>query len=319
VTGTRYHALALVTSVVTLAAGVAVGVGPLSEHQDRRTTEQTHQLRDRQAHLLDRIDALTSRGRADRKLAATLAAPLLDGALDDRTVLVVAAPGADRATVRRTAKTLTRAGATVTGTLTVTKEYVDPSNAQSPLEDLALRLVPPNVSFREGATPIDRVGTVLARSTVTDDKTASDKIDQKAAEVIAGLDELGAISLKGDPGLLAQLAVVVAGPAPAAQTESTIGAQDALLGLVTALESGSSGTVVIGTPDNLGKGSLLAGLRESDVSRRPTTVDAAGSVSGDLGLVLGLVEQVGGARGDYGTGAGADALVPDLRGRSSSG
>ena len=35
------------------------------------------------------------------------------------------------------------------------------------LEDLALRLVPPRVTFPSGATPIDRVSTVLARSTVS--------------------------------------------------------------------------------------------------------------------------------------------------------
>ncbi|MGZ4640327.1 MAG: copper transporter, partial [Actinomycetes bacterium] len=187
--GIRYHALALTTSVVTLAVGVVVGVGPLAEQQATRHTAQTRALRDGQTALRGRLAAAHAASQADSALAAALAAPLEKGALAGRTVLVVAAPGADRALVRRTAAVVKRAGATVTGTLSLTRAYVDPDRAQSPLEDLALRLVPPNVTFPDGATPIQRVGTVLARATVTDATTPPTDLDQQAAELIAGLAE----------------------------------------------------------------------------------------------------------------------------------
>jgi copper transport outer membrane protein MctB len=308
VSSLRYHGLALGTSVVTLALGVVLGVGPITDHQDAVRSASAAALKAKQADLTDRLRTATARAATDQALAASLTKPLLRDQLDGRYVLLVAAPGADRATVRRTSTALRQAGATVTGSLTLRADYVDPAKAQSPLEDLALRLVPPGVTFPDGAKPIARVGTVLARSTVTRNPSAAGKIDQKAAELIAGLDELDAITLTGNPGRLADLAVVVAGPAPAG-TEARDGSRDALLGLVDALQASSRGTVVLGSPARTG---LVAQVRAQTAARRASTVDTAGSGAGDLATVLGLAQQLTGASGDYGSGPGADALVPEV-------
>ena len=56
---------------------------------------------------------------------------------------------------------------------------------------------------------------MLARSTVQapdEGDAPDDAIDQDAAEVIAGLDELDAVRLDGTPGPRAELAVMVTGP-----------------------------------------------------------------------------------------------------------
>jgi hypothetical protein len=308
VSGLRYHGLALATSVVTLALGVVLGVGPITDHQDSAHASRADALRQRQADLRERLHTATAQAATDQALARSLTKPLLRNQLNGRQVLLVAAPGADRATLRRTSSAVQQAGATITGTLTLRADYVDPTKAQSPLEDLALRLVPPGVTFADGATPIARVGTVLARSTVTKDPSAAGKIDQKAAELIAGLDELDAVTLAGSPGRLADLAVVVAGPSPSG-AEARDGSRDALLGLVSALQSSSRGVVVLGTAARSG---LVAQVRAQDAARRASTVDTAGSGAGDLATVLGLAEQLGGGAGDYGSGAGADALVPEV-------
>jgi hypothetical protein len=175
--GFRYHGLALATCAVTLVVGIVVGVGPLTAEQTRKHTAATAQLNNRQAALTQRLDASTTAAGEDQALARALAKPLVHGALADRTVLVVAAPGADTALVRRTAKAVKDAGAILAGTLSLTKVYVDPGKAQSPLEDLALRLVPPGVTFADGASPIARVGTVLARATVTKATSPPTEID----------------------------------------------------------------------------------------------------------------------------------------------
>jgi Copper transport outer membrane protein, MctB len=311
VTGFRYHALALTTSVVTLAVGVVVGVGPLSQAQTTKQRDQVAALQHRQAVLGQSLATARARAVDDRSLAQALAGPLTAGRLKSRTVVVVAAPGADKTLVRRTAADLKAAGATVTGTLSLTDVYVDPGKAQSPLEDLVLRLVPPGVVFADGATAIDRVGTVLARSTVTAAVPPPTATDQKAAEVIAGLHELSALKLRGTPGRLAELAVVVAGPA-AHGAAAVTGAQDALLGLVAALDKGSRGVVVVGSADSARPDRLIAEVRTSPMTRNPSTVDTGGSVGGDLALVLALAEQAAGHAGDYGRGPGAAALVPDV-------
>jgi Copper transport outer membrane protein, MctB len=306
--GLRYHGLALGTSVVTLALGVVLGVGPITDHKDAAQSRHTQALEHRQAVLQQRLQDATGQADADQALAASLTKPLLRNQLSGRSVLLVAAPGADPSTVRRTTRAVRRAGATVTGTLTLRADYVDPAKAQSPLEDLALRLVPPGVTFVKGAQPIARVGTVLARSTVTRNPSDVGRVDQKAAELIAGLDELQATVLAGDPGRLADLAVVVAGPAPHG-ADARAGSKEALLGLVAALQTGSRGTVVLGTG---ARGGLVAQVRGTTAARRASTVDTAGSGAGELATVLGLAEQLDGRSGDYGFAAGADALVPDV-------
>jgi hypothetical protein len=309
-TGFRYHALALTTSVVTLAVGVVVGVGPLSEAQTSKHQEQVAALQHRQAALSQSLATTRARAGDDRALAQALAGQLTADRLKGRTVVVVAAPGAARPLVRRTVADLKAAGATVTGTVSLSGVYVDPGKAQSPLEDLVLRLVPPGVTFTNGASAIERVGTVLARSTVTAAATPPAATDQKAAEVIAGLNELGALKLRGAPGRLAQFAVVVAGPRVRGSAAMT-GARDALLGLVAALDKGARGVVVVGSFDAALPDRLIAQVRTSPLTRNPSTVDTAGSVGGDLALVLALAEQAAGRAGDYGRGAGANALVPD--------
>lgn len=318
--GVRYHGLALATSVVTLAVGVVIGVGPLAEQQTSRHTAQTTALRARQATLDDRIAASTTAAREDRALADVLAKPLVRGALADKTVVIVAAPGADRSLVRRTARVVKRAGATVTGTLSLSGVYVDPGSAQSPLEDLVLRLVPPGVNFAAGASPIERVGTVLARATVMNATSPATEIDQKAAELIAGLVELKALTLTGDPGDRAQLAVVVAGPAVRGAAGKTQGAEESLLGLVSALDQGALGTVVLGAAPAAKAGGLVAQSRAaSSTTQVVSTVDTGDTTAGDLALVLALAEQARGKAGSYGNGAGADALVPALPAAAASG
>lgn len=308
--GLRYHALAYVSAAVTLAVGVVLGVGPLSQAQGTKQETQTSALQLRAATLRDSLAKEQAQSLDDRVLAEALAGPLMADRLTGRTVVVVAAPGAKKALVRRTSSDLKKAGASVTGTLSLTDVYLDPGKAQSPLEDLALRLVPPGVVFTDGASAIARVGTVLARSTVTAANKPSAAIDQKAAEVIAGLDELGALKLRGDPGRLAELAVVVAGP-KARGDQAAVGTRDALLGLVAALDEGSHGVVVVGSIDSTKRNGLIAQVRTSAATRNPSTVDTGGTVGGDLATVLALAEQAAGRAGDYGRGTGADTLVPD--------
>jgi hypothetical protein len=185
---------------------------------------------------------------------------------------------------------------------------VDPAKAQSPLEDLSLRLVPPGVEFADGALPIERVGTVLARATVQRPKEDTgadvDGVDGDAVEVIAGLDELEAVHLDGTPGRRAELAVMVTGPGDHDE------AAPALTGLLAALDLGSRGAVLTGPGD--ARAGLLGDVRQKGRTDLDgvSTVDSAGSTVGSAALVLALAEQVGGRSGDYGLGASARRVLP---------
>jgi hypothetical protein len=319
VTGRRYHLLSLGVAVLALALGVGLGAGPVAEESAAERAAEAERLHDRVAHLDGRVTELVTGGERDAEMLTALAAPLTAERLGGRTVLVVAAPGAQAPVVRRVREGLEDAGATITGLLRLTDTYVDPDRAQSPLEDLSLRLVPPGVEFPDGATAIERVGTVLARATVRrpDDEAGesaeggpgeppADDVDQDAAEVIAGLDELDALRLDGEPGLRAELAVLVSGPDHSAESEP------ALTGLLAALDAGSGGAVLAGP------GSAEAGavrwVRDSEDAALDgaSTVDSVDGPAGPAVVVLALAQQAAGEQGHYGLGRNAGRVLPEM-------
>lgn len=284
-------------AATALALGVGIGAGPLADSSAQTAATRESRLVDRVERQADRLERLSVAAHGDRLAIEALAGPLVTGRLADRSVVVVAAPGAVSGDVQRVRQALAEAGATVTGTLALHSAYVDPDAAASPLEDLALRLVPPGVTFPEDASSIERVGTVLARSVVQDPKDPRKPevgADPDAAEVLAGFQELDALTFTGEPGVRALLAVLVAPP-------DAERAQDvAIRGLLRALDAGSRGTVLVSRFPSAGPAdgwSSVGGIR---------------SAAGAAGLLLALAEQDTGGSGAYGTGPGASSVLPPV-------
>ncbi|MGZ4784021.1 MAG: copper transporter, partial [Oryzihumus sp.] len=313
----RYHIVSLVAVFIALAVGIVLGSGPLDEQIQGTLQTQTDQLRNEQKDLRGKITDLNKQVDVGNEFAHEVAGPMTANQLTARTVEVVVLPGVDKDLVDATTDSLKQAGATVNGTVTLTDMYVDPQKAQSPLEDLALRLVPAGVQFPKDATPIDRVGTVLARATVTNDPDQTKEVDQRAAELLAGLQELGAIEVTGQPGKRSELAVVVAPPAPtgdaAKKTDAVKAANQAILSLTAALDAASRGTVVTGAKLSAAPGGFVAAVRTSDNrAKGVSTIDVGDTPVGRIALVLALVEQTRGAAGDYGAAQDVDSVVPNM-------
>lgn len=297
-TGVRHLTLAVVAAVLALCLGLALGAGPVVGRSDATRGTREDRLAAQAARLQDRVGALEGRARVDARVVSALAGPLTDGRLAGHSVLLVRTPGARDDVVRRTRAALLGAGAGLTGELTITKTYLDPAQATAPLEDLALRLVPPKVEFAPGSSAIERVGTVLARATVAA-KPPGDP-DQDGGEVIAGLAELGAVRLDGEPGRLAELAVVVTG------ADENAAAEPAVIALVAALDAGGSGALVSGP----GLAPPAVGWARTGDPGGASSVDSTDTPAGQAGLVLALVEQLAGGKGSYGAGTGATSVLP---------
>jgi hypothetical protein len=296
--GVRHLLLSVVAAVLALALGLALGAGPVVGRSDASRGAREDRLAAQADRLQDKVSDLERQSRTDARVVAAVGGRLTDGRLEGHSVLLVRTPGAADELVRRTRAALLGAGASLTGELTLSPTYVDPAKATAPLEDLALRLVPPNVEFAPGSSAIERVGTVLARSTVAA-KPASEP-DQDAAALIAGLDELGAVTLDGDPGRLAELAVVVSGP------RDKKPAAPAVVALLRALDGSGAGAVLVGPgPDAAAVRWVRTGAPVG-----ASTVDSAETAAGQVALVLALVEQVNGGKGAYGTGGGSSAVLP---------
>jgi hypothetical protein len=297
-TGVRYLLLSVVAAVLALALGLALGAGPMVGRSDATRGAREDRLTAQAHRLQDRVAALEDRARTDARVVAAVGGQIADGRLEGHSVLLVRTPGASDELVRRTRAALLGAGASLTGELALTRTYVDPAKASAPLEDLALRLVPPNVEFAPSASAIERVGTVLARSTVAAEPGAEP--DEDAAALIAGLEELGAVRLDGEPGRLAELAVVVSGE------REKKAAEPAVTGLLGALDKGGAGAVLVGP----GRAPSAVGWVRGGQPVGASSVDSADSAAGQLAVVLALAEQVAGGKGAYGTGSGATAVLP---------
>jgi hypothetical protein len=229
-----------------------------------------------------------------------------------RTVVVVSLPGVGKDQLAPVTKILTDAGAKVTGSVRLSDKYVDPKNSAA-LEDLALRLIPPGVTFKDNATPMERVATVLASALVVDDATKAGKVDNDASEVLAGLSDFGAISTTGEPAARAELAVVLAPAAPSSPATATDAAVASVLPVAEQLDSRSRGAVLAGVRGSTSKGGVLAAARAAgNATKGLSTVDDVDTSAGLLAGVLALVEQIRGAAGDYGSGDNVDGAIPDL-------
>ncbi|MGH8970522.1 MAG: copper transporter [Actinomycetes bacterium] len=321
--GARIHALSLGATLLALVVGVVVGAGPLADEAEQRRSGQLQRLQGTERDLRGQVADLHRQVAAGDGFVRDVAPALTAGRLSSRTVAVFGLPGASDDEVATAVRAVRRAGAGVPITLRLADVYVDPAQARSPLEDLSLRLVPPGVDFADGSTAIERVGTVLARATVVGRGDGDNGIDQPAAELLAGLEELGAVETEGAPGRRADLAVLVApddaswtGAAPGDTVDAAArdGATEALLGLAVALDEGGRGAVVVGGPGAAARGGFVAAVRDGgEAVEGVSSVDGAGSRAGVITLVLALAEQMDGGAGAYGTGPGAAAVLPPFR------
>jgi Copper transport outer membrane protein, MctB len=308
----RYHIVSLIAVFLALTVGIVLGSGPLDEPIQGQLKAQADSLKRDSDKLRAQIAAQDSQLQANDAFTAEVTRALVPNQLAARTVVVVALPGVDKGQITPVTQILTQAGATVTGSVRLSAKYVDPKNT-SALEDLALRLVPPGVTFADKATPMQRVATVLAASLVVDDASKAGQVDNDAAEVIAGMSDFGAIDTTGEPSRRAELVVVLAPPAPDPPTTDTDAANAAMATLPEVLDQRSRGAVVSGARLSAAKGGFVAVIRSAGNNRKGlSTVDDVDTSPGRLATVLALVEQVRKGSGDYGSASGVDGAIPDL-------
>jgi hypothetical protein len=152
-----------------------------------------------------------------------------------------------------------------------------------------------------------------AAVTVTDSPAAGDPrpMDTASTEVLAGLTKAGFLKFDQQPTEFADLAVVVTAAAPAKQPTASPAPDTSLLDLIAALQRDGSRTVVVGPVGSADAGGLVAQVRsDSSLSKVISAVDDADLASGRIAMVLALTSGAAGTAGQYGSGQGAQALLP---------
>ena len=305
----RYHLVSLAAVLLALAAGVVLGAGPLDGQLGGTSGSSTSQQQAKLDALNGKVTDAQARASYDDAAAAALAPAVLPGQLAGKTVVVVVTPGTDGAQVDELVKAVETAGGKVTGEVDVQPAWYA-ADQGTVLDSLTTQLVPKGQGVASGG-PYVRAGAALASALVTNAAHPPTKPDEASVTLLTGFEEGGFIKVSGTPAVRAQLALVVS-PTGVAKGDTAGAANDSLLPLIAALDSGQ-GAVLAGPAGSAKPGSLVAALRSSaPVRRAVSSDDVADTASGVIATVLALTQQVGGTTGQYGVGPGADAAMPPI-------
>jgi len=287
----RYHVGSLLAVFLALLLGLLIGIGLTSrpeEFEQRLADLQNRYENDKKAHDREAAD-LRQELRQQETLSKEAVAGLIAGRLSGKRVAIVLNhdfghnrfPDSLRALVAQ-------AGATLTSTTTITRDFVTlPVSVKEKAARRLLLYPPPGVHFR----------SVIAKAFATDLARGRPRFIAELRD--AGLIRVGADS---DYSLSVDAVLVVGGlgnPAEGSVERIDLPLIDALLeeGVrVVACESAGAST------------SCIAAYETKGIA----TVDNADTLAGRMAVVLAL----GGAEGNFGVKDTADRLLPSM---SSSG
>ncbi|UJP38824.1 copper transporter [Cellulomonas palmilytica] len=319
----RYHLVSLISVFLALAVGIALGAGPLKETIGDTLTGQVDQLRTEKDELRAQLDATTG-DLADARTFVDASGPaLLDGALEERRIAVVAlgdVPEAERTAVDQR---LAESGADVTAHVTLTDAWFDPDlrSYRNALVGLVLENLDPAPA--DDATLDEQLAQALVQGLTGADPASPDTLTADAGNVLAILSEGDnpMISLADPVTTGADAIVVLAVPVePAADDAAATptneadaeASTDAHVAVLRAAQDLSEGSVLVDGPR--GPGSLVdVVLADEALASRLATVSGAELVTGQVTVPLALAARIAGANGHYGFGDGETPLpVPVL-------
>ena len=290
----RYHVVSIIGIFIALAVGVVLGAGPLqSRIQAGVSSSATASTEDPQ---------LSAQADAEAAGLKALASSTLTGSLSSAKVALVVLPGASDDDVAAIRSTLTDAGASVVGRVTLSDNWQSTSMNQY-RTTLSTTLASHLASGAAKTASADGVvgysivqvltttgaETDLLRQILTDESTPIMTVDEDAN---GGATAIVAVGPRAQAS-----AVSNATPAAAAQSP------DAWVGLGQAL--GSTNGVLVG--DASTRDAMISQVRASGVA--VTTVDSVGTTLAAVDTALALSTPAMGARA-FGVGNGAQSVIP---------
>jgi hypothetical protein len=307
----RQHALSLAAVFLALAVGVVLGSGFLSD-------TLLSSLRDEKRDLYSQINGLNDQKNVlNEKLAAAnnfdnqLAGRIVHDALGNKSVIVFRTPDAKDDDVAAISKFIGQAGGTVTGTLSLTQEFVDANSAEKLRTVVNSSILPAGQQLStklvdQGSQAGDLLGIALL---INANPAVPPVDDPQRDAVLAALRDTGFITYQsGDHIGAANVALVITGgslPQDAGNQGVSVARFSA------ALAPHGSGALLAGRDGSATGGAAIAVTRaDSGMSSAISTVDDIDTAPGRITAVLGLHDLTnGGHVGQYGTGHGATAIT----------
>lgn len=288
----RYHLVSIAAVFLALAAGVALGAGPLSD--------STKIIGDDSSNVSAEVSALQS---FESSYAQQTGPSLVSGELKGTSVVFFVLPGARTDQVKALSAAFSEAGASVEGQIALKSQLIDSKGRQF-AEGVALQSTKGVDGVTNSSESYQRIGSALARAYLADKTT---KIDSDASTITSAFTEGALIEVIDKPAKRAELAVIVAG---GDEADSDVGQGDIVAAMADAFDQTAKGTLLVGPTASSSDGGYVDVLRSSDASSRVSTFDVLNSAAGQLVATLVAAREITGESGHFGTERSADGAIP---------
>ena len=306
----RQHAFSLAAVFLALAVGVVLGSGFLSDTLLSSLRDEKRDLYTQINGLNDQKNILTEKLSAANNFDNQLVGRIVHDALGARTVVVFRTPDAKDDDVAAVSKVVGQAGGTVTGTVSLTQEFVDANSAEKLRSVVNSSILPAGAQL--STKLIDQgsqAGDLLGITLLINPNPTPPVDDVQRDTVLAALRDTGFITYQPSDHIgAANVAIVVTGGA-LPQDAGNQGVSVARFS--AALAPHGSGTLLAGR-DGSATGSAAVAVTRADAAMAAaiSTVDDVDTAPGRITAILGLHDLInGGHVGQYGTGHGATSIT----------
>jgi hypothetical protein len=300
----RYHVVSLVAVILALAIGIVVGTTALNGPVTSDLRHQVDDLKKQRTQQAGQIKGLQAQVDTAGQFATTFGAQLVAGTLKDKSVLVVALPGASTGMQDAIASQLSAAGAQITGRLQLAPSYIDPSQGDS-IISLATGSAHPINATLPTSSDARVIGAALLSYVLVGHGEATD-----LKTVLSSFSGLHMIS--SDPqGIEPAKTIVLIGNG---SLPKNVYAGQAELDLVTQLTAAGGTVVVAGDTGSARGNGIVAEVRDGAAKSTTSTIDNANSAFGQVSTALAVAAALNSQIGQYGTEKGAQALFPTKTG-----
>lgn len=305
----RTHAISLAAVFLALAIGVALGSGLLSNTVLSGLRDDKQELQNQVNGLTDQKNALNEKLSAAGEFDAQMSPRILRDAMSGKSVVVFRTPDAADDDVDAVSRMVQQAGGTVTGTLSLTQEFVDANSAEKLLAVVNSPIVPAGAQLN--TTSVDQgsqAGDLLGITLLINKNPAVAVNDQQRETVLTALRDTGFLTHGTERIGAANTALIVTGGG----LGDDAGNKGATVARFAAgLAPHGSGTVIAGR-DGSASGTAAVAVTRSDAALNSavSTVDDVSSPSGRITTVLALQDLISGGRpGQYGIGQAATSVT----------
>lgn len=307
----RQHALSLAAVFLALAVGVVLGSGFLSDTLLSSLRDEKKDLNTQISGLNDQKNVLNEKLSAANNFDTQLVGRIVHDALAGKSVVVFRTPDAKDDDVAAVSKFIGQAGGTVTGTVSLTQEFVEANSAEKLQTVVNSSVLPAGQQLStklvdQGSQAGDLMGIAL----LANPNPAVPQVDETQRNtVLAALRDTGFITYQPTDHMAAANAALVVTGGSLPQDAGNQGTSVARFS--AALAPHGSGTLLAGRDGSATGGAAVAVTRaDAGLNATISTVDDVDAAPGRITAILGLHDLMnGGHAGQYGTGHGATSIT----------